>query len=39
MFAIRDERTEVVRADFDDARTKVEDATGEGTVSGPAYRY
>jgi proteasome regulatory subunit len=39
MFAIRDERTEVVRDDFDAARTKVEDATGEGTVSGPAYRY
>ena len=40
MFAIRDGRTEVRRADFDDAYEKVEDADEQTTIPGPTtYQY
>ncbi|QCC46633.1 proteasome-activating nucleotidase Pan2 [Halobellus limi] len=40
MFAIRDDRTEVRRQDFDDAYEKVEDAEEQTTIPGPTtYQY
>ncbi|ERG95462.1 proteasome-activating nucleotidase [Haloquadratum walsbyi] len=40
MFAIRDDRTEVRRRDFDDAHEKLEDSTEETTIPGPTtYQY
>jgi proteasome regulatory subunit len=38
MFAIRDERTEVRTADFEDAREKIDDPD-DGPVSPRAYQY
>ena len=40
MFAIRDERTEIRRADFDAAYAKIEDADEQTTIPGPTtYQY
>ena len=40
MFAIRDDRTEVRRCDFDDAHEKLEDSDEQTTIPGPTtYQY
>jgi 26S proteasome subunit P45 family len=40
MFAIRDDRTEVRRCDFDDAHEKLEDSNEQTTIPGPTtYQY
>jgi proteasome regulatory subunit len=40
MFAIRDDRTEIRRADFEDAYEKIEDVEEGPTIPGPAtYQY
>ncbi|CAJ53215.1 proteasome-activating nucleotidase Pan2 [Haloquadratum walsbyi] len=40
MFAIRDDRTEVRRSDFDDAHEKLEDSDTQTTIPGPTtYQY
>jgi proteasome regulatory subunit len=40
MFAIRDDRTEVRRCDFDDAHEKLEDSDTQTTIPGPTtYQY
>ncbi|MFB6281167.1 MAG: proteasome-activating nucleotidase [Haloferacaceae archaeon] len=40
MFAIRDERTVVTQADFEDAHEKIENGEGEGSVPGVTdYHY
>ncbi len=40
MFAIRDDRTEVRRCDFDDAHEKLEDSDAQTTIPGPTtYQY
>ena len=40
MFAIRDDRTEVRRSDFDDAHEKLEDSNTQTTIPGPTtYQY